>query len=187
MMNLPFIIEKEIYSLINTGKFLYAKGYVEANGGNISARVNRDYIIIKKTGVRLDSLKPKDFLVVNILNNPPPKVSSDYFIHRHIYQNTDHKYVIHVHPKNIIALSLSQNSINPVTYDSEILLGDSVEIYDPPTHQDLVKIISKSSLSRGVIVEKGHGVYVAGDSIDFVINLIEVLDHIAYILLKSSK
>jgi len=177
-------LEEEILRLINLGMVLYNKGLVEGSGGNISCRLG-NLILIKRSGVKMNQLTPKDIILANITNESPSKVSSDYFIHRFIYLNTGYKYVIHAHPVNLIILSFSKNEIVPNTYDTKFILGEKLPVINPEVHFNITGYISQELLMRGIIIERGHGVYVARDDLDEALNIVETLEHLASILLNS--
>jgi len=179
------LLDKILNSLTRVARYLKEKNYVEANGGNISARLSRSRILIKRSGISFKDLIPKHLITVDLSEENPPHVSSDYLIHRYIYLKTDAKYIIHVHPSNLVSITYKLNELKPITYDSKVILGDAIPILNPHNHFDLIKLIDKKILAKGIIIEKGHGVYVFGSDIMKLVNLIEVLEHLSYITLKT--
>lgn len=166
--------------LIRAAKILSEKGYVSGKGGNISARYKGKYIIIKKTGSRMNDLKPKDFILINLEKRSHPLVSSDYFIHRFIYlKSQDTNFVIHVHPCYTVVYSFFKDKLEPLTYDSKVILKKPVPIYSVEKHSKLPDIVSPEDLKRGIIIEKGHGIYVFSNSLEEIINLIEIIEETA--------
>ena len=174
------MLDTILIRLIRAAKILSEKGYVRGKGGNISARYKREYIIIKKTGSRMDNLKPKDFILINLKEKSHPLVSSDYFIHRFIYLTSqDVNFVAHVHPCYTVVYSFFKDKLEPLTYDSKIILKEPIPIYTIEKHSKLLDVISSEDLKRGIIIEKGHGIYVFNRSLEETINLIEIIEETA--------
>jgi ribulose-5-phosphate 4-epimerase/fuculose-1-phosphate aldolase len=98
--------------------------------------------------------------------------------------NTEYKYVIHAHPLNLVALSFNIDKIIPNTYDTKLILGGQLAVINPKSHYDLIDYIDQESLTRGIIIERGHGVYVARNDPYEAVNMIETLEHLSSILLK---
>jgi len=170
-----------LHDIIKVSKKVYELGLTIGKSGNVSGRIRDSIIVIKKTGKSMGKLKPKDFLVVDILDDDIPKgVSSDYIIHREIYLNNPNvKYVLHTHPAKLIKLTLSNEEtvIYPKTYEGRVYFGEEIPIVRIE-HGKLHKILRKY-LDRKFLIEAGHGVYVFSDNLNEMLFLIEELEYLA--------
>jgi len=168
--------------LIKKGRLLSYKNYVVGASGNISGRLSRDHIIIKKTGRRMSNLKPNDLLIVDLWEKTIQGASSDYFIHRELYlKYPEINYVVHAHPPNIVRYSLnnSYNNIPIETYEGSVYIGKKLYIYRGPHEEVVENTIFFRGKNWGYVIEAGHGVYVFGKDIDWIINMIEEIEYIA--------
>ncbi len=181
----PIEISSLIKNLIKLSRYVYDRGYTVANGGNISARVNESFILIKKSGSSLGRLIPADLLIVPLSKENVPKASIDYPIHRAIYLNTNSKYVLHVHPVNVISFSLKTSKcFTPCDFESKYYLGECVPIIEGE-HYNIYKKIGELSQNNNTIIEKTHGIYVHGMKPIEILYQVERLEHAVNILLTS--
>jgi len=168
--------------LILIGKKVYERGYVDANGGNLSARV-KQYIIIKRSGASLANLTLNDFIIGDISSEELKGASIDYKIHRAIYLlRKDCKCVIHAHPIYTTAISLLFDKVfKPLDFESKYYFGEVPII--SCDHFKLHDIINSTPkiLNKGVFIEKGHGVYAFSNSFSEAFYIIERLEHAAII------
>lgn len=178
----PIKISSLIKDLINLGHAVYDKGYTIANGGNISARINDSHILIKKSGSSLGYLTPTDLLIASLSKEYVSGASIDYPIHRAIYFNTNSRYVLHVHPTNVILLSLKlSNCFIPQDFESRYYLGNCVPIVEGD-HYVIHKKIGSVSKNNNIIIEKAHGVYIHGANAKELFYQTERLEHAASIV-----
>lgn len=175
---------KIIQDLINLSKKAYELGLTIGRSGNISGRIRDNIIIIKKTGRSLNNLKPKDFVITDLLSDDVPNnVSSDYLIHREIYlSNPKIRYILHVHPAKLIKLTLStkETKIIPQTYEGKIYFGNEIPIVREE-HDNLHRILKKyiNDINKRFLIEAGHGVYVYSYNPDEILPILEELEYIA--------
>ena len=173
-----------IREIIRTSKWLYRRGYVVGNSGNISGKISDNIIIIKRTGIRLSEIKPKD-LILTRLNSPDKNVSSDFFIHREIYLNLPKiKYVIHAHPPYIVKTSLKFDILKTQTYEGKKLFGNEIPIITC-NHHDIPSVINFNYFKK-FFIDKGHGVYVYGEKLEELVILLEELEYTARMMLQNN-
>jgi L-fuculose-phosphate aldolase len=163
------------------GKKLGDSGLVSSRFGNISVRTEHG-LLIKKTGVMLDSIEgPDDVIEVGLAPSPADKdASSETSSHRAIYLATDARAIIHAHPQFAIVESLlCKDEIRPL--DSEglpflgtipIVDGDSgsKELFD-----NLTRVFSPRKY-KGV-VNRGHGSFAIGPDLKDCFNTTTMIEH----------
>lgn len=168
--------------LLSASRQMYLEGFVGGSSGNISGRINRDHILIKRSGRRLGFLKPRDLILVPLSAENPEGASSDYWIHREIYRLYGWcNYVIHAHPKQLVRLTLDTclEEIPIETYEGRVYIGDYVKIFrgrrtDIPKNLNIVR-----DGEWGYIVEAGHGAYLFGRDLEWLLNMLHELEYIA--------
>jgi|GEM_PF-1751674 L-fuculose-phosphate aldolase len=180
----PYVLSPFLKKLIWLGKKAYSHGYVVANGGNLSCRID-DFIVIKKSGCSLSSLTPRDFLITSLNKERVREASIDYKIHRAIYLNSTSLFVLHAHPENVIALSIQTgDSFSPLDFESKYYLGNKIPIVSG-NHKNIHRKMGLLSSENKIIIERGHGVYIHGKSVIELFRNLERLEHAAKVVLKN--
>lgn len=122
----------------------------------------------------LNDLTPNDIITVDLDGNalePGKKPVGEVVIHSSIYKaRPDVKSVVHVHPFWSTTLSIAGKEIVPVGTSHGHFFPEGVPLFDTgfgwlviEEHGDqLVKALG----SQRAVVHKGHGIVVAGQSID---------------------
>lgn len=97
--------------ICRVGASLFARGYVHATAGNISARTADGGYLITPTDACLGQLDPARLAKVDGSGKQVAgdKASKTLALHRHIYAADDQaRCVIHTHSTHLVALSLAQ-------------------------------------------------------------------------------
>ncbi|MGB4059691.1 MAG: aldolase [Burkholderiaceae bacterium] len=95
--------------MCRVGASLFARGYVHATAGNISARTD-DGFLITPTDACLGHLDPARLAAVNTQGEQTggDKASKTLALHRHIYAaDPEARCVIHTHSTHLVALTLA--------------------------------------------------------------------------------
>lgn len=110
----------EISELIEVGRVLHARGWLPASGGNLSARLDREKVLITASGSHKGHLTREDFVVVNLegtLLEGSKKPSAETLLHLTVYRVfPEVNCVLHVH-------SLSSTLISRLSADYVVLEG----------------------------------------------------------------
>jgi L-fuculose-phosphate aldolase len=163
------------------GKKLGESGLVSSRFGNISVRTANG-LLIKKTGVMLDSIESKDD-VIEVGMEPSPgdkEASSETSSHRAIYLATGAKAIIHAHPQFAIVESLlCKDEIKPLDSEGLPFLGTipvvdgdsgSKELFD-----NLTRVLSPGKV-KGVM-NRGHGSFAIGPDLKDCFNTTTMMEH----------
>ncbi len=169
------IVVLMLESAIETGKRLAHQHLIDGSSGNLSFRHGLK-ITITKTGVMLDSLKPDDFVEVE-LGKRDPKASSDLAVHQQIYDETDYNAVIHCHGAYNVALSFVEDEIVPIDLEGTIFLKRIRFIEGRFGSEELAERIAKEIKEIGFAVVRGHGIYTAGRNFDEALKLAGFVEH----------
>ena len=95
------------------GKLLFQEGLVDACGGNISVREG-DKVFITHRDAMLGDLREKDIVEVGLeAGEQDSSASREINAHRAVYKQSGAKAIVHAHPANTIAVSITDNKIVP--------------------------------------------------------------------------
>lgn len=102
-------MQGKISELIEVGRLLHSRGWLPASGGNLSAKVEENRILITASGAHKGHLTGEDFVVVDLegkLLQGSKKPSAETLLHLMIYRNfSEVECVLHVHSVNSTLLS----------------------------------------------------------------------------------
>ncbi len=166
---------------------LYEKGYVAANDGNISARVDDNRLLITPTRIRKESMKLGDLSVIDLngkLLSGKKKPSSESDFHLKIYRNRpDVNSVCHAHPPFATGFAVAGIPLDKMVLPEVIIRLGIVPIvdYGTPGHSDLYVQISKHIKSHDAFLLANHGAITVGTSVIDAYNKMETLEHAAKI------
>ncbi|HPC35701.1 MAG TPA: class II aldolase/adducin family protein [Candidatus Marinimicrobia bacterium] len=149
------------------GKKIYANGYVAANDGNLSIRLNSETILITPTNVSKGVVKPSQIAKIDLsgnkLDNNCP--SSESLLHLAIYKRCDWvKAVIHSHPPYATAWAvIGRGLTDPILPETIVSVGQIPLIpYKPPSTQDLADIVADAAQKNDVLLLQNHGLVAVG-------------------------
>lgn len=145
------------------GRRLVTEGLIKANFGNISIRSD-DGFYITRHGSYLDL--PGELVYVPLVGQVPRKASSEYLVHRQIYNETPHRAVVHAHPPHAVALSLAEHAISPVDSEGLLFCPFIPVVTGSPGSEELAQSVSHELLSSPVTIARGHGTFAGGKDLD---------------------
>ena len=167
---------------------LKQRGLTSATGGNLSYRVGDD-MWISPTGCVLDELEVDDWVKVSLVTGEPYphrfRPSSEVVLHREVFRTRpDVLSIMHSHPPNVIALSLSGIEIQPIGSEAPISLGERIPIipYEIPTSPMLGLAVAQYAKDFNVMVLENHGLVTLGKSNREAYNRTELTEAIAKIM-----
>ena len=169
-------------------KLLHEKGFLAANDGNVSARLEDGRILVTPTGVAKAFLDPDELAIVDeggewLEGRLPP--TGELPMHLEILKRRpDIGVVVHAHPPTCIALSLTRNPrLNGVLPEVILSLG-TIEIvpYARPQTEALARALAgRIDHSDAMILER-HGTVTVGRSVAEAYFRTERLEHAAQVL-----
>ncbi len=179
---MPQELYKTISELVEVGRLFYQRGWLPATGGNLSARLEDQRVLITASGSHKGHLTAEDFVVVDLEGNlvkGSKKPSAETLLHLLVYRLfPEAKCVLHIH-------SLSSTLISRL-FKEGILLRDyellkafaginthEVEVWVPvfENHQDMKRL--SGLIEEGIkgkerlygFLLRSHGLYTWGNSI----------------------
>ena len=167
------------------GKRLFAEHLVGGNFGNMSVRSGDDGFFIKRTGTYLDVAAEPVF--VALTGPAPADASSEYRVHREIYQKTPYTAVVHAHPPAAIAASLVMDKIIPEDSEGLMFCPEIPVVTGSPGSQEVADTVSSALMKGKLVIARGHGTFAAGKTLDEAYLLTSLAEHSCRVLaLKKS-
>lgn len=186
--------ESELRRLIaEVFRWTYLRKLNTTIGGNVSARLTDDTILITPSSVPKHLIKPANIVKMKldgtVLSGGVP--SSEWRMHVEIYKvRDDVKAVVHTHSSSILALSMAGYKVDTSVVEARYYLGETIpEIpYHPPGSQELADAVARTfKIGKvNVAILKNHGVVAVGSNLLEALNRAEVLEHLAEVTIHSS-
>ncbi len=171
-----------INKILKVGRFLFEAGVVDYFSGNLSIRW-KNQIFITRSGSPLPLLKPQDVILIKEGKPIVGKPSSEYIVHRAIYEKTDHRAVAHAHPPTVVKIAFQMEEDKYIPRDSEgrYLLGEVpiVRVSVPSASKELAEAVSEKLKKCPCVVVYSHGVFCVGDDLEKAAGLITALEQSA--------
>jgi L-fuculose-phosphate aldolase len=172
-------IKKEIVAV---GKKLWARAYVDGNGGNISYRIGENRVICTPTLFSKADLTPDDLCLVDLDGNQivgcRPR-TSEILMHLEIYKTEPRaKGVVHCHPPHATAYAIT-GRVPPtcVIPEQEVFVGRVALVpYQTPGTQDFADAIRPYVKDHNSILLQNHGIVCWADTVTHAEWYAEVLD-----------
>ncbi len=159
-----FIEQKIRKEICRIGRILYEKGYVAANDGNISYKLNDNEYLITPTNVSKGDMKPSMILKTDSTGRVirgRSKVSSEYQMHMRVYiENPEIRAVVHAHPQAATSFAIAGVPLDKgLLTESAVLLGVvPVAQYGTPGTSRVSDSIAPYCKGYNSVLMKNHGV-----------------------------
>lgn len=176
--------------IIEIGRRMWAKGFVAANDGNITVRINKNEILATASGVSKGFMNSDMILKIDINGNilthhTKYKVSSEIKMHLLVYrEREDINSVVHAHPPYSTAFSVAGVPLNKcVLPESTIFLGAvPIAPYATPSTDEVPNSIKPYVKETDVILLENHGAITFGKDLLSAYYKLETLEHSAKII-----
>jgi L-fuculose-phosphate aldolase len=175
-------------SIIDAGRRIYDRGYAASNDGNISARIDKKYVLITPTGISKGFMECADLIIIGFggkVIKGKGKPSSESLMHLKIYEERpDVNSVCHAHPPYatgfaVAGIPLDQNILPEVI----ISLGTIPLIpYGTPGTDDFYRPLVPSLKHYDAFLLANHGALTVGRTVLDAYYKMETLEHFAQIL-----
>lgn len=151
------------------GKYLWQEGLVDSHGGNMSIKQG-DKIYITRRDAMLGDLKDGDIVEVGLEPGAgEERASREIVTHRAVYRETGTQAIVHAHPANAIAVSLTDNKIVPQDSEGLYLYKSAaiVRVHQPIGSDEAARLLPSFLKSPNVVaVVKGHGSFAIGKDLE---------------------
>lgn len=173
------------------GRRIYAKGYTDGNGGNLSVRVGEDLVLCSPTLCCKGFMKREDICLVDMnagqLCGYRPR-TSEVKVHIAMMKATGMNACMHCHPPHcnafLFAGLVPPNGVNP---EADIFLSQiPLAPYATPGTDDVAKTVAEAAKKSNVVFMANHGVVCGGRDIEEAEWFAENADAYCQVLLLAS-
>ena len=154
-------------ALADTCHMLYDRNLTVSAGGNMSVRLDDEYILITPSGRNKGTLAPEDMIVVSMdgeaLGDEKPSIETG--MHLGIYRNNpDAGAVVHCHVRT------------DLTPEGVLLLGDVPTVgYMTPGTKELADAVAAHAASKAILLTR-HGAVTVGRDLQQAFDRMEELE-----------
>ncbi|HWQ64397.1 MAG TPA: aldolase [Methanospirillum sp.] len=146
------------------GNRLVVEHLVGANFGNMSVKTEDDGFLITRTGSYLDD--PGELVYAPMSGEVSKTASSEWRVHRAVYQNTRHHAIVHAHPPYAVAASLMLDEVVPLDSEGKMFCPIIPIAHGEPGTQELAEDIAECLALSPLCIARGHGTFAAGKTIE---------------------
>lgn len=168
----------------------YHRGLVRGTGGNVSVRLDDDYILITPSGVALGDTTAENVIKVNLatlewLPNDPYIPSKEYRFHIEIFKaRPDINGIVHCHPPYATAYAVRKMDIPYVT-DAAFKQPPAPHVDFSPSGSDALVEKVKQAVQNDdkfrIIMLDEHGIIAVGTDLSQAYNFADLAEEMAQI------
>ncbi len=176
--------------IVEIGRRLWQRGYVAANDGNISVRLNDREILTTPTGVSKGFMNTAMILKVdengNLLSRSSTyKPSSEIKMHLEVYrERADISAVVHAHPPYCTGFAVANIPLDRCILPEAIFTIGSVPVaeYGLPSSTEIPEKIRPYIQKSDAVLLQNHGALTLGSDLINAYYKMETLEHTAHIV-----
>jgi len=178
-------------SIVEVGKLMYQKGWVAANDGNISVRLDSGQIMCTPTGISKGMMSPEDMLIVDIEGRKiegTRACTSEIQMHCTVYQlRPDVKSVVHAHPPVATGFAVAGRALNLAILPEAIVTLGTVPLadYGLPGTPELSRQLIPYIPNHDALLMANHGVVCYGETLEKAFFRLETVEHLSRIALVA--
>jgi L-fuculose-phosphate aldolase len=173
------------------GRRAYAKGFVAANDGNFTYRLDEHRVLCTPTRVSKGFMKPDDLCIVDLEGKQLAGRrgrSSEILLHLAILKaRPDVKSCIHTHPPHATAFAVAHEPIPKcILPEFEVFLGEvAISPYETPGTQGFANTVLPYVKDTDTILLANHGTITYGKDLEDAYFKTEIIDAYCRILMLA--
>lgn len=177
--------------IVEVCRRVYARGWITATDGNVSARLGPERILCTPTGINKGTMTEDDLIVLDragkkLAGTRAP--SSEILMHLAAYDaRPDVGGVVHAHPTNCIAFSLAGISLAQCLLPEIVFTFGSIPTtaYTTPTTQEVPDEVRKWLRDFDAMILDRHGSLTVGADVFAAYDKLERMEHVAEITFRA--
>ena len=179
--------------IVEIGRYLHRFGYVAANDGNITTRLDDQRILATPTGVSKGRMAPDDLIVIDYAGQKisgRAGVTSEIAMHLLIYKRRpDMNAVVHAHPATATGYAAAGLSLNKAIISEIVYSLGCIPLapYGTPGTPDLLQAIEPLVGSYDALLLANHGVVTYAPDLWGAYFRMETVEHFAKISLVTEQ
>lgn len=181
------------HEIVRVGKKLWDRGYVDGNGGNISARIGDEYVLCTPTLLSKADLTEDDLCLIDLTGKQRigyRAQTSETQLHLEIYRNNPRaRAIVHCHPPHATAYAIA-GVTPPLSYvpEYEVIVGPvALAPYETPGSKAFAQSVLPFIQQHSTILLENHGVVSWADTVTHAEWCVEVLDNYCHTLLIAKQ
>lgn len=177
--------------LMRVGRLVFEKGWVAANDGNITLRLDDQRLLATPTGVCKGMMKPEDLIVCDLDGGKicgERECTSEMAMHLTIYRmRPDVRSVLHAHPPVATGFAAAGRALNVALLPEIIISLGSVPLadYGLPGTPALTAGMLPYIPNYDALLMANHGAVAYGDDVWQAFFRMEMVEHFARITLVA--
>src|SRR5947209_9177436 len=184
---MSFSLKEYRQNIVDVGRRVYDKGWVAANDGNITIRIDSDHILATPTAVSKGMLHEDDLIICDLQGNKIEgrrERTSEIAMHTTIYNlRPDVKAIVHAHPPVSTGYATAGRTLNLALLPEVVIGLGCVPLADyglpgtPALTDGMLPLIPKFD----AIMMANHGSVCYGEDVFKAYFRMETLEHFARI------
>jgi L-fuculose-phosphate aldolase len=180
-----------ISDLLDAGRRMSDGGLVTGTAGNLSVRSGPDTILLTPTSMPYDAITERDVCHMSLDGGHQLDgagiPSSEWPVHRLIYQVSDAAAVVHTHSLHATAVSALVDELPAIHYYILGLGGDSVRVapFHPFGSQELADAVAVALDGRNTALLQNHGAISHGTTLAEAYARAEILEWLCEVYLAA--
>ena len=177
--------------ICRVGRWMYAKGYVVANEGNLSVRCGENRILITPAGACKGRLALDDLLVTDLnglVISGTGRPSSEIQMHLLCYHlRADIHAICHAHPPTATGFAAAGRGLEQAVLPEVIICVGNIPLapYATPGTWELCASLESLMLNHDAILLENHGLVTCGHDLTTAYQRVEVVEHFARVLIAA--
>jgi L-fuculose-phosphate aldolase len=177
--------------IVQVGRLMFDKGWIAANDGNITIRLDDERLLATPTGVSKGMMQPEDMIVCNINGDKlcgERQCTSEMGMHLTIYAHRpDIRAVVHAHPPVATGFATAGRALNLALLPEVVISLGSVPLADyglpgtPALTEGMLPYIAKYD----AMLMANHGAVAYGEEVMHAFWKMETVEHFARITLVA--
>ena len=177
--------------IIDVGRYVWQKGWVASNDGNITIRLDPERILATPTGVCKGMMQPDDLIIVDYKGNKIEgrrERTTEIAMHLLIYEmRPDIRSVVHAHPPVATGFAAAGKALNLALLPEVIIGMGCVPLadYGLPGTNELTDPLKPYIPKYDAILMGNHGAVCYGEDVHKAFFRMETVEHFARIALVA--
>lgn len=179
--------------LVRIGKAMHRVGYTPGTAGNLSVRLNSQYILATPTGCSKSLLQASDMVIVDLEGHKISglrNVTSEIGMHLAVYRmRPDVQAIVHAHPPTATAFAACRKPLDqPIC--SEIMMTTGLvplAKYATTGTEEVGASLEPFIAEHDAILLANHGLLTYGESLMDAFMKTETVEHFAQVCLAASQ
>lgn len=168
--------------MCDLGRRIWAKDFVDGNGGNITVRVGDNLVLCTPTLVSKGFMKPEDICLIDFDGKQlagTQRRTSEAMTHLEVLKRVPNaRACVHAHPPHATAFAISNEvPAKGIIPEAEIFLGNiGIAEYQTPGAPELADTVAACATEHQAVIMKNHGVICWGKNAEDAYWRVEILD-----------